>query len=61
MPVSFAPDLILHNGKVVTVDAAFSIAIEDGGIVVSDAPGWGVEIAPQWLAKSTYQCSEVQP
>jgi L-alanine-DL-glutamate epimerase-like enolase superfamily enzyme len=34
--------------------------IEDGGIMVSDAPGWGVEIAPEWLAKSTYQLSEVQ-
>ncbi|WP_218190328.1 mandelate racemase/muconate lactonizing enzyme family protein [Pseudomonas sp. CC6-YY-74] len=34
--------------------------IEDGGIVVSDAPGWGVEIAPQWLAKSTYQVSEAK-
>jgi len=32
--------------------------ITDGGIEVSAEPGWGVEIAPEWLARSTYQCSE---
>lgn len=33
--------------------------IEDGHARVTDAPGWGVEIAPEWLAKSTYQISEI--
>lgn len=33
--------------------------IEDGHARVSDAPGWGVEIAPEWLAKSTYRSSEL--
>ena len=32
--------------------------ITDGCIEVSAEPGWGVEIAPEWLARSTYQCSE---
>ncbi|MCY1376934.1 hypothetical protein D3C81_1723900 [compost metagenome] len=32
--------------------------VEDGHVTVSDAPGWGIEIAPQWLEKSTYQISE---
>jgi L-alanine-DL-glutamate epimerase-like enolase superfamily enzyme len=32
--------------------------ITDGQAQVSDAPGWGVEICPEWLAKSTYTCSE---
>lgn len=32
-------------------------AIENGHAVMSDAPGWGVEIAPDWLARSTYGCS----
>ena len=32
--------------------------IRDGHIEVSAEPGWGVEIAPEWLARSTYQCSE---
>ena len=32
--------------------------IEDGQAVVTDAPGWGVEIAPEWLAKSAYTVSE---
>ncbi|NKX45673.1 mandelate racemase/muconate lactonizing enzyme family protein [Roseicyclus persicicus] len=31
--------------------------IEDGHAVLTDAPGWGVEIAPEWLARSAYQCS----
>jgi L-alanine-DL-glutamate epimerase-like enolase superfamily enzyme len=30
-------------------------AIEDGHATVSDAPGWGVEIDPEWLAKSDYR------
>jgi len=32
--------------------------ITNGQAVVTDAPGWGVEICPEWLAKSTYKCSE---
>lgn len=33
--------------------------ILDGQATVTDAPGWGVEIAPEWLARSTYQVSRV--
>lgn len=33
--------------------------IEDGQARVTDAPGWGVEIAPEWLAKSMYHISEM--
>ena len=33
--------------------------IEDGHARVTDAPGWGVEISPDWLARSTYQISEM--
>jgi L-alanine-DL-glutamate epimerase-like enolase superfamily enzyme len=33
--------------------------IEDGHARVTDAPGWGVEISPDWLARSTYQISEI--
>ncbi|MGI3164997.1 mandelate racemase/muconate lactonizing enzyme family protein [Pseudooceanicola sp. 200-1SW] len=33
--------------------------ITDGQALVTDAPGWGVEINPEWLAKSTYQASEL--
>lgn len=32
--------------------------IVDGQAEVADAPGWGVEINPEWLAKATYQVSE---
>lgn len=32
--------------------------VSGGRVRVSDAPGWGVEIAPEWLARSTYQASE---
>lgn len=33
--------------------------IIDGKAVVTDEPGWGVEIDPEWLAKSSYRISEV--
>ena len=32
--------------------------ITDGKAVVTDAPGWGIEICPEWLARSAYKCSE---
>jgi len=32
--------------------------ITDGRMTVSDAPGWGIEISPDWLATSQWQCSE---
>ncbi|AZV77710.1 mandelate racemase/muconate lactonizing enzyme family protein [Parasedimentitalea marina] len=32
--------------------------ITDGKAFVSEAPGWGVEINPEWLATSTYKCSD---
>ena len=31
--------------------------IQNGHAYVSDKPGWGVDIDPEWLAKSTYQIS----
>jgi len=34
--------------------------IEDGQARITDAPGWGVEINPEWLARSKYQISEVE-
>lgn len=33
--------------------------IVDGNATVTDAPGWGVEISPEWLAKSEYRASAV--
>jgi len=33
-------------------------AIRDGKARIPAAPGWGVEINPQWLASARYQCSE---
>ena len=33
--------------------------IVDGHTTVTDAPGWGVEISPDWLDKATYQVSEL--
>ncbi|WP_454685384.1 mandelate racemase/muconate lactonizing enzyme family protein [Ancylobacter moscoviensis] len=32
-------------------------AVVDGHVTVSDAPGWGVEIAPEWLASADRQVS----
>lgn len=31
--------------------------IEDGHARVTEAPGWGVEISPEWLARSAYKAS----
>ena len=35
-------------------------AIVDGKASVTDAPGWGVEINPDWLNRSIYQVSELE-
>ena len=35
----------------------FPYRIENGKAVVTDAPGWGVEINPEWLSRSKYQIS----
>ncbi|MFT4700692.1 MAG: L-alanine-DL-glutamate epimerase-like enolase superfamily enzyme [Yoonia sp.] len=40
-------DLFLSNPYTIT----------DGKALVSDEPGWGVEVNPDWLAKSTYKSS----
>jgi L-alanine-DL-glutamate epimerase-like enolase superfamily enzyme len=34
-------------------------AIADGHAMVTDAPGWGVEINPDWLDRARYQMSEM--
>lgn len=34
-------------------------AVQDGHVNVTSAPGWGVEIDPQWLARSRHQVSEL--
>ncbi|MFT4961635.1 MAG: L-alanine-DL-glutamate epimerase-like enolase superfamily enzyme [Paracoccaceae bacterium] len=33
--------------------------IIDGQATVTDAPGWGVEVSPEWLSKSCYELSEL--
>jgi L-alanine-DL-glutamate epimerase-like enolase superfamily enzyme len=33
--------------------------IVDGAVAISEEPGWGIEIDPEWLARSRYQMSEV--
>lgn len=37
----------------------FPYDIESGQARVTEAPGWGIEINPEWLAKSIYQISEI--
>jgi L-alanine-DL-glutamate epimerase-like enolase superfamily enzyme len=34
--------------------------IVDGKATITDAPGWGVEISPEWLDKSSYEISETR-
>jgi L-alanine-DL-glutamate epimerase-like enolase superfamily enzyme len=36
----------------------FPYDVVDGHVTVSDEPGWGIEVEPEWLAKSRYQASE---
>lgn len=31
--------------------------VEDGQVVVTEAPGWGVEVSPEWLARAAYKMS----
>ena len=33
-------------------------AVQDGQVTVTDAPGWGVQIHPDWLAAAQHQVSE---
>ena len=33
--------------------------IDNGHVAVTDEPGWGVEIDPEWLARSCYQSSKI--
>ncbi|UXX84330.1 mandelate racemase/muconate lactonizing enzyme family protein [Roseovarius pelagicus] len=33
--------------------------IVDGHATVTDAPGWGLEVNPEWLAKAAYRISEL--
>ena len=35
------------------------LKVEDGNVLVSDAPGWGVEINEQSLEKMSYEMSEL--
>lgn len=33
--------------------------VQDGKVTVTDEPGWGVEIDPQWLEKAAYRISDL--
>ncbi len=33
--------------------------VTDGTVMIPDAPGWGVEISPEWLDRASYQASEL--
>jgi L-alanine-DL-glutamate epimerase-like enolase superfamily enzyme len=35
--------------------------VQDGHVTIPSAPGWGVEINPQWLMAATYQRSALAP
>jgi len=34
-------------------------AVRDGQVTVTDAPGWGVQVCPEWLAHAQHQQSEL--
>jgi L-alanine-DL-glutamate epimerase-like enolase superfamily enzyme len=31
--------------------------VKDGRVIIPSAPGWGIEISPQWLESAAYRCS----
>lgn len=33
--------------------------VQDGHVMVTDAPGWGVEVNPDWLTNADYQVSQM--
>lgn len=33
-------------------------AVEAGHVTIPSAPGWGVEVNPEWLGRAGYQCSD---
>ena len=34
-------------------------AVENGCVTVTDQPGWGININPEWLNSADYQVSEI--
>jgi len=36
-------------------------AIDAGHVTITDEPGWGIEINPDWLQRATYQAAEWTP
>ncbi len=34
-------------------------AVDDGHVTITDAPGWGVEINPDWLERATWRASSL--
>ena len=36
-----------------------TLVARDGKVSIPDGPGWGIEINLEWLAKATYQTSEL--
>lgn len=36
------------------------LSVKDGKVQIPHEPGWGVEVCPQWLAKSSYAVSEAR-
>ena len=36
-----------------------ALVVRDGKVQIPEAPGWGVEIRKDWLAKATYRASEL--
>ncbi len=35
----------------------FPYVVEGGQVTISDEPGWGIEVEPEWLARSSYEIS----
>ena len=42
------------------VEAKDSFLVKEGNVTITDMPGWGVTINPEWLENSEYAVSEIQ-
>ena len=52
------PDLITPEELVLIKQKLAAVPFADGKATVTEEPGWGVEIDPEWLARAGYQMSE---
>ena len=49
----------VHGNKYGTLMSTLDDALDDGKIMLSEDPGWGITINPQWIEESDYAVSKI--